>query len=52
MIKWYRRRRFIKAYKILRSEAERHLSRYHFTEFDAVNESHIVLLCHDCPDFK
>jgi hypothetical protein len=47
--RWYRRRRFITAYRILRNEYERHRDAGHEVVFRAVNESHITLLCMECP---
>lgn len=49
-LRWFRRRKFIKAYKVLRNEAERHKKAGHNTGFVAVNEARISLVCHDCPE--
>lgn len=46
----YRGRRFIKAYKILRNEAERHRDAGHIMDFRAVNQSSISMQCVGCPD--
>lgn len=49
LIKWNRQRRFIKAYRILRNESERHRGSGHDVRFEAVNQSHIMLECINCP---
>lgn len=49
-LRWLRRRKFNKAYKVLRNEAERHKKAGHNTEFVAVNEALITLVCRDCPE--
>lgn len=46
-----RRRKFNKAYKILRNEAEHHTKAGHMMDFRAVNESFIIMQCTACPDF-
>jgi hypothetical protein len=46
---WYRRRRFITAYRILRNEYERHRDAGHNVHFRAANEAHIDLECINCP---
>jgi hypothetical protein len=48
--RWYRRRRFITAYKILRNESERHVAAGHSMRFEAVNEAYIIMLCIDCQE--
>jgi len=50
--RWYRRRRFLTAYKILRNEAERHTAAGHDMDFKAVNESFISMICNDCSDSR
>jgi hypothetical protein len=50
-LKWNRQRRFIKAYRILRNESERHTKAGHHVQFNAVNQSLILLVCYDCPDY-
>lgn len=45
-----RRRQFNKAYRILRREHERHLTADHLAEFEAVNESYLLLRCTECPE--
>lgn len=50
--KRWRRRRFIKAYGILRDEANRHKEAHHLMEFVAVNESYILMRCTACPDLQ
>jgi hypothetical protein len=49
--RWWRRRRFILAYRILRSEMERHRDAGHNVRFDIVNPSHVHCECRDCPWF-
>jgi hypothetical protein len=49
-MRWYRRRRYIKAYRILRKEAERHSRAGHDTVFVAVNEALMLLDCRNCPE--
>jgi hypothetical protein len=46
---WYRRRRFLLAYRILRNEAERHMAAGHDMFFHATNESDLILSCMRCP---
>lgn len=49
---WHlRRRKFVRAYKVLRDVADRHKAAGHDVEFIAVNESRVLLMCHRCPDF-
>lgn len=52
LIKWNRRRRFVRAYVILRDEALRHTEAGHNMHFTAVNESHMVIHCIDCPELS
>ena len=52
LIKWNRRRRFLKAYVILRNESERHRGAGHDVKFEAVSESYIVLECTRCPELQ
>lgn len=49
LLKWYRRRRFITAYRILRNEYERHRQAGHQMQFAAINEAHVDWQCIDCP---
>lgn len=49
-LRWWRRRRFMKAYRILRNEAERHTKAGHKMVFAAVNEAYIMMDCEDCPE--
>lgn len=49
-LRWLRRRKFVWAYKVLRNEAERHKKAGHNVGFVAVNEAHISLACHNCPE--
>lgn len=51
VVRHLRRRKFIRAYKVLRDVAERHRADGHDVEFIAVNESHVLLMCHCCPEF-
>lgn len=51
-LKWNRRRRFNKAYMILRKEADRHKKADHMMEFKAVNESYIEMRCYQCPNLQ
>ena len=51
VVRHLRRRRFVRAYYVLRDEAARHKAAGHDVEFIAVNESRILLMCHGCPDF-
>lgn len=48
--RWFRRRQFAKAYRILRNEVERHRRAGHNVEFNAVNEALISVKCHNCPE--
>jgi hypothetical protein len=50
--RWYRERRFIGAYRVLRNASERHRDAGHNVHFKAVNEALICLECIDCPDFR
>lgn len=52
LLKWYRRRRFISAYKILRNEAERHVDAGHHMTFQAINEASLDMHCFECPDLQ
>lgn len=52
MKKWWRRRRFNKAYKILQKEAERHSAANHSMDFRVVNESWVYMICQGCPDHQ
>jgi hypothetical protein len=45
----WRRWRFVRAYLVLRREADRHKAAGHDVEFTAVSEAHLVLRCHGCP---
>lgn len=49
-MRWWRRRRFTKAYRILRNEAERHIEAGHDMAFSAINEAHMVVHCRRCPE--
>jgi hypothetical protein len=51
-LKWNRRRRFLKAYRILRNEAERHEKQKHEMRFVAINESYFTMVCKNCPNFQ
>lgn len=48
--RWWRRRQFIRAYRILQKEFERHQAAGHQAEFIAVNEALILFECHECPE--
>jgi len=48
--RWYRARQFIKAYKIMRNEYEKHRDAGHNIEFEAVNSAYMFTKCHDCPN--
>lgn len=50
--RWRNRRRFQKAYIILRKQADRHEAANHIVEFVAANESYIMLRCTSCPDLS
>lgn len=50
--RWYRRHRFLTAYKILRNEAERHTAAGHDMQFKAINESYLSMICLDCSDSR
>jgi hypothetical protein len=50
MRRWYYKKRFLLAYRILRNANERHRALGHNTEFHAVDEVHIFFECSDCPD--
>ncbi len=50
--KLYRRRRFIKACKILRNEANRHKEAGHLMEFKASRESYVLMRCTACPNLQ
>lgn len=52
MRKARRRRRFVKAYRILRKEADRHIQADHPMEFKAINESCLIMRCYPCPDLN
>lgn len=52
MKRWWRRHRFLLAYRILRNEVERHRAAGHDTEFVAVNEARIRVECTGCPDLQ
>jgi ribosomal protein L31E len=49
-MRWWRRRRFTKAYKIVRNEAERHKKAGHDVDFSAINEAWMKLECKNCPE--
>lgn len=49
-MRWWRRRQFLKAYRIMRNEAERHKAAGHDVMFIAVNESFMSLECKGCPE--
>jgi hypothetical protein len=49
-LRWWRRRRFLKAYRILRNEAERHTDAGHDMTFSVINEAHIIVHCRSCPE--
>lgn len=51
-LRWNRRRRFIKAYRILRNNVERHKVAGHDIEFMAINESLVVMRCENCPELQ
>lgn len=50
--KWYRRRRFMKAYHILEKEAAFHTRAGHHMQFVAVNEANLAMRCSACPDLQ
>lgn len=50
-LRWYRRWRFLTAYRILRNEYERHLVAGHDAHFRAINEARVDWECVDCPWF-
>lgn len=51
MKRWWRRRQFFRAYRILRNESERHIKAGHVrVNFYAVNPSWIGLHCPECKD--
>jgi hypothetical protein len=50
MVRWYHKRRFITAYRILRNQAERHTAAGHDMHFIASSQAHFHLDCFDCPD--
>jgi len=52
LIRWYRRRRFITAYRILRNEAERHQAAGHPMRLSATNQAHFHMECPDCPWYR
>lgn len=49
-LRWWRRHRFLKAYRILRNESERHTAAGHEMSFSAINEAHLVMHCRNCPE--
>ncbi len=49
-LRWWRRRRFMKAYRILRNETERHTQAGHDMTFSAINEAHMIVHCRNCPE--
>ena len=58
MKRWWKRRqrkrrhkKFVKAYLILRKEADIHKAEGHMMDFRAVNESYLIMQCTGCPDF-
>jgi hypothetical protein len=52
MREWYRRHRFLVAYRILRNISERHRDAGHHVRFRVINEAYIHLECYNCPDFR
>lgn len=52
LIKWWYRRRFQKAYRILEGLASRHRDAGHEMYFNAVNEADLHLSCVKCPEFQ
>jgi hypothetical protein len=50
--RWYRRRKFLTAVKILETEAERHGADGHDMNFVVVNESYLTMVCTNCPDHQ
>lgn len=52
LVLWNRRRLFNKAYRILRREADRHQNAEHDMYFVAVNESHVIMSCANCPELQ
>lgn len=49
-MRWWRRRRFLKAYRIVRNEASRHRAAGHDVHFAAVNEAMLSIECRNCPE--
>jgi NAD-dependent SIR2 family protein deacetylase len=49
MKRWWHRRRFLVAYRILRNTGERHKAAGHQSVFNA-NGSYVCWECLDCPD--
>lgn len=52
MKKWWRRRRWNKAVKILTREAQRHVDANHSMDFTAVNEGYLLMICRGCKDLQ
>lgn len=50
LTRWNRRRRFGKAYKVLEKEARRHSEAGHLMQFEAINQSYILMRCTACPN--
>jgi hypothetical protein len=48
--RWFRRWLFIRAYRILLREADRHTMAGHDMSFSAINEAHLVMHCRECPE--
>lgn len=48
--KWRRRRKFLKAARILTAEAQRHIDHDHNMQFTAVSESYVLMICRGCSD--
>lgn len=52
LIKWYYRRQFKKALKILNSLAERHKDAGHEMHYKVTNASDLHVLCYNCPEMQ
>lgn len=47
---WNRKRKFVKAYMILRKEADQHKFAGHLMHFEAVGVERIHMACPGCPE--
>jgi hypothetical protein len=52
LLKKYREKQFLVAYRILRNIGERHTAAGHNVHFKAVNEAYVRLECVNCPNFR